>query len=99
MSCTPQPPLVIPESTPSMIEIYQRHAFPSATGLGSEERRNSPLATHHVPKTETPLLTNAVIHMYVYPHVSTSDGIRIPGYWTSFQLYELADFLIDRARD
>ena len=39
--------------------------------------------SQHFPK----FLRNLTLHMYVYPHLATSDQVPIPGYWTVFQLY------------
>ncbi len=35
-----------------------------------------------------PTLPNPTLFMYVYPHLSSSEGVPVPGYTTKFKMYE-----------
>ena len=71
-----------------MIEIYQRHAMPHSATIKDQQRREDLVSGVKRTPTTTHRTRNPVIHMYVFPHRSKADGFWIPGYWTSFQLYE-----------
>ena len=79
---------------PTTLEIYSNHMHKvdssAVEGIyfykeailnefSSEPRKES----QDFPK----FLRNPTLHMYVYPHLATSDQVPIPGYWTVFQLY------------
>ena len=79
---------------PTTLEIYSNHMHrvDSLTvediHFDKETIRNGPSLelreeSQHFPK----FLRNPTLHMYVYPHLVTSDQVPIPGYWTVFQLY------------
>jgi len=87
-ACTTQTPLHIPESSPTMIEIYQRHAISTTPSRRDKNRGEGTLNGVDVPAPEAREIRNPVIHIYVFPHVSASDGLRLPGFWTSFGLYD-----------
>lgn len=74
-----------------MIEIYGRHALPTSMRPRSEKRGDDIASGELVISSETPLLMHPVLHMYVFPHLSKTDGVHIPGYWTSIELYERLD--------
>lgn len=90
-ACTTQTPLHIPESSPTMIEIYQRHAIATTPSRRDKNRGEGTLSGVEALATEVREIQNPVIHMYVFPHVSASDGLRLPGFWTSFGLYDRID--------
>ena len=71
-----------------MIEIYQRHALPTAQHGRGRIQENEILENMHVPIAESTPVGNPIIHVYVFPHVSTADGLRVPGYWTSLRLFD-----------
>lgn len=74
-----------------MIEIYQRHAVPTVTPLNGAQQLAKGASSRGLPSSESKDANNPVIHMYVYPHRSKADDLQIPGYWTSFPLYERFD--------
>lgn len=41
-----------------------------------------------------PRLPNPTLVMYVYPHLSTSSGLPVPGYSTAFPLYERPEYAL-----
>ncbi len=71
-----------------MIEIYQRHAISTTPARHEENQVGEMLNRLDASAAEIGVIRNPVIHMYVFPHLSASDGLRIPGFWTSFGLYD-----------
>lgn len=71
-----------------MIEIYQRHALPVSTYPERTEELGELDTTQKKHEQAQLRPRNPVIHMYVYPHTSKVDGVRIPGYWTAIELDE-----------
>ena len=41
-----------------------------------------------------PTLKNPFLVMYVYPNLDAEDGTPIPGYWTTFPMYEQIEFAL-----
>lgn len=74
-----------------MIEIYQRHTIPTAPPGLEQVRDGEAVGEAHAPKAESTPLYVPVIHVYVFPRVPSADGLRVPGYWTSFRLYEQSE--------
>lgn len=74
-----------------MIEIYGRHALPASIHPRREQHRDDIADGETVIPSETRSLRHPVLHMYVFPHQSKTDGVHIPGYWTSIELYERLD--------
>lgn len=71
-----------------MLEIYQRHALPTAEPRRSQPRERNVVDDQHATTAESIPGRNPIIHVYVFPHHSTTDGLSVPGYWTSFRLDE-----------
>ena len=71
-----------------MLEIYQRHALATAEPRRSQPRVRNGVDDPHATTAESIPRRDPIIHVYVFPHVSTKDGLNVPGYWTSFRLYE-----------
>lgn len=71
-----------------MIEIYQRHALQTSPLGLNQAKVVETVDESHAPKAQSTPIRNPVIHVYVYPHISSLDGLRVPGYWTSFRLEE-----------
>ena len=69
-----------------MIEIYQRHALQTSPSGPNQVKVVDTVDAAYVPKAESTPIRSPVIHVYVYPHISGLDGLRVPGYWTSFRL-------------
>ena len=93
-ACALQEPPVLQREGPTTLEIYANHMH--RTGPVSvkdvdvhrdvrlNERSSEP---REELQTFPSLLRNPTPHMYVFPHLATSDQVPIPGYWTVFQLY------------
>lgn len=82
-----------------MIEIYQRHALPVSTYPERTEELNELDTTQNKHEKAQLSPRNPLIHVYVYPHTSTVVGVRIPGYWTAFQLDGLDELSTIRRND
>ena len=74
-----------------MIEIYGRHALPTTADPRREQHRDDIVGGESVMPSETLSLRLPLLHMYVFPRRSKTDGVHIPGYWTSITLYEHID--------
>ena len=62
--------------------------------LSSEETSEySQTIKNEVEKT-FPTLKNPFLVMYVFPRLNTEDGTPIPGYWTTFPLYDKVEFAL-----
>jgi conjugative transfer region lipoprotein (TIGR03751 family) len=95
---------LLPQGGPTMLEIYQQHfermETESAQGGARERLRLRPLASEEsdlagytrAADTEGQSLfrhlPNPTLVMYVFPHLSTEEGHPVPGYATSFPMYE-----------
>lgn len=71
-----------------MIEIYERHAISTAPRDGRPVQDGDAAGDVRTPIVESKPTQHPVIHVYVFPHVSRSDGLSVPGYWTSLRLAE-----------
>lgn len=89
--CASQAVIGIPKTSPTMTEIYQRHALPTSSAIPRQDQEVEMVEHDSATHRESNFVRNPVIHMYVFPHMSHSDGLRIPGYWTSFSLYKTDD--------
>jgi conjugative transfer region lipoprotein (TIGR03751 family) len=84
----------IPNNEPTMAEIYetamqQSHQY-SLEQVRSQVKNNNTCCVSSDTDTANtfPTLPNPQLIMYVYPHFSTQDEAPIPGYTTTFNLYE-----------
>lgn len=96
---------ILPQEGPTMQEIYQGHFGKGpAPGrkhqgeLGSVSDSGSPLAGYtREADTEIqamfPRLANPPLVMYVFPHLN-GNGRPVPGYATSFTLYEKTEYAL-----
>lgn len=79
---------------PTTLEIYSNHMH-KVESLPVEDIRfdketilnEAFLELREESRRYPRFLKNPTLHMYVYPHLATSDQVPIPGYWTVFQLY------------
>ena len=93
---------VLPESGPTMIEIYEDHMGGAGASALVEARAalRRPLAeagiddTAYTRTAENEIealfvrLPNPDLVMYVFPHLATEEGLPVPGYTTVFPMYE-----------
>ena len=101
---------LLPQNGPTMLEIYQQHfeRMETATAKGAARARLPlrPLAPEEgdlagytrMADTEAqslfPRLPNPTLVMYVFPHLSTEEGHPVPGYATSFPMYERPQYAL-----
>jgi len=100
---------VFPQDAPTMRETYDRHfealrgggsPLPDRSGLerGLEDGKAAlagyTLAAHREIDALFPRLPNPTLVMYVYPHLAGADGVGVPGYATSFPLYERVHYAL-----
>jgi conjugative transfer region lipoprotein (TIGR03751 family) len=101
---------LLPQGGPTMLEIYQQHfeRMQTETAKGGPRTRLPlrPLAPEdgdlagytRTADTEVqslfPRLPNPTLVMYVFPHLSTEEGHPVPGYATSFPMYERAQYVL-----
>ena len=82
-----------------MIEIYRRHTLPESMSIRDQQRHDDGISGVTAIPAASHRTRNPVIHMYVFPHRSKADGLWIPGYWTSFELYERVEAGSDKSED
>ena len=77
---------ILPDESPSMIEIFERHQPIQAIAESSIDRAQ---AMESVYRGKDHLgARNPVIHTFVFSYLSAPDGFQVPGYWTSLMLYD-----------
>jgi len=93
---------ILPETGPTLLDIYEDHMGGAGQGALLEARRalRRPLADEAIdPKAYTRSaenelhalfvrLPNPDLLMYVFPHLATADAVPVPGYSTVFPMYE-----------
>lgn len=89
------------QDEPTMEEIYEAHfvnlAYDEKDFVFLHDRADSSHLSESVVETikqTFPTLKNPFLVMYVYPHLDAEDGTPIPGYWTTFPMYEQIEFAL-----
>lgn len=85
----------------TMQEIYESHfvnleydEHKYVFMRGHEDSSESSQQIRNNIKQTFPTLKNPFLVMYVFPHLNTEDGTPIPGYWTTFPLYDKVEFAL-----
>ena len=85
----------------TMQEIYDAHfenlAYDESEFVFLHDREDTSKLSDAIVEqvVETfPTLKNPFLVMYVYPHLDPEDGTPIPGYWTTFPMYEQIEFAL-----
>lgn len=85
----------------TMQEIYESHfvnlEYDESKYVfmrGHEDSSESSKEIKNNLKKTFPTLKNPFLVMYVFPHLHTEDGTPIPGYWTTFPLYDKVEFAL-----
>ena len=85
----------------TMQEIYESHfvnlEYDESKYVfmrGHEDRSESAQRIKNQVKQTFPTLKNPFLVMYVFPHLNAEDGTPIPGYWTTFPLYDKVEFAL-----
>lgn len=101
---------LLPQDGPTMEEVYRNHiqkgqgdSDGKGNHIGIKERvmRSGDIdldgytrsANNEIQAT-FPRLPNPTLVMYVYPHISTSSQLPVPGYSTAFPLYERPQYAL-----
>lgn len=89
------------QDSPTMEEIYEAHfvdlTYDEQDFVFLHDREDSSLFSEvFIQNIEHtfPTLKNPFLVMYVYPHLEPEDGTPIPGYWTTFPMYEQIEFAL-----
>jgi conjugative transfer region lipoprotein (TIGR03751 family) len=107
--CASTKEAVLPQDGPSMQAIYEAHlealsaegtpSLRQALGtrpLGNGDGDLAGYARSAETELEThfPRLPNPTLVMYVFPHLSGSERVPVPGYATTFPLYERVEYAL-----
>jgi len=92
-------PNVVPDTGPSTLEVYKSHmngtsSQPKMYRQLLNDRRDLAKYTRDVSNEinlKFPKLPNPELVMYIFPHM-TSKGRPVPGYSTSFMMYEKDEY-------
>ena len=100
---------VLPQDGPSMKAIYDAHvdalgaADPLAVrrALNGRPVRDGAIdlagyarTAHTELETRFPRLPNPTLVMYVFPHLAGTERVPVPGYATTFPLYERVEYAL-----
>jgi len=107
--CASTKETVLPQDGPSMKAIYDAHlaemaardpqAFRGEFGsrpLVSDAARLEGYTRDAYNEIETtfPRLPNPTLVMYVFPHLATEERVPVPGYATTFPMYERVEYAL-----
>lgn len=100
---------VLPQDGPSMKAIYDTHfegmgaddPYVLRRELGTRPLGDDDIdlagysrTAHTELKTIFPRLPNPTLVMYVFPHLAGSERVPVPGYATTFTLYERVEYAL-----
>lgn len=99
---------LLPQSGPTMEEVYKQQVLEDEAverQLNSDQRPRRELErseelhgytreAHTELQSMFPQLPNPTLVMFVYPHLSTESRLPVPGYSTSFQMYERTEYAL-----
>ena len=71
-----------------MIEIYQRHSMSTLVPARDDSELVERVHDSARSTFDDSAGVRPIIHVYIYPRTSTADDVRMPGYWTMFELEE-----------
>ena len=107
--CASTKEAVLPQDGPSMKAIYDNHlqalgardpqalrgeldGRPLASGTPSLEGYTR--EAYNELETTFPRLPNPTLVMYVFPHLASDERVPVPGYVTSFPMYERVEYAL-----
>jgi len=100
---------VLPRDGKSMKEIYEEHvqemglddprvarAELGARGIGTLDRalEGYTRQAHDELDTTFPRLPNPTLMLYVFPHLAGAERVPVPGYVTTFPMYERVEYAL-----
>jgi conjugative transfer region lipoprotein (TIGR03751 family) len=107
--CASTKEAVLPQNGPSMKTIYKHHFQEMGTQdpyavrhkLGDRTIDTGTNALHGYTRevnneidTIFPRLPNPTLVMYVFPHLAGEEGVPVPGYATTFPMYERVEYAL-----
>ena len=107
--CASTKEAVLPQDGPSMKAIYDAHLEEMAARdpkVLRGELGSRPLASSDMPlegytrdayneiETTFPRLPNPTLVMFVFPHLATEERVPVPGYVTTFRMYERVEYAL-----
>ena len=105
--CASTKEAVLPQDGPSMKAIYDAHLEAMGARdpqVVRGELGGRPLSSGDLPlegymrdayneiETTFPRLPNPTLVMYVFPHLATEERVPVPGYATTFPMYERVEY-------
>ena len=107
--CASTKETVLPQDGPSMKAIYDAHleemaardpqAFRGELGSrplvsGAAQLEGYTRDAYNEIETTFPRLPNPTLVMYVFPHLATEERVPVPGYATTFPMYERVEYAL-----
>ena len=107
--CASTKEAVLPQDGPSMQAIYNAHLEEMAARdpqalraeLGTRPLKSGDVSLegytrdmHNEIETIFPHLPNPTLVMYVFPHLATEERVPVPGYATTFPMYERVEYAL-----
>ena len=99
--CMASKPFTQSETSMTMQQIYDAHFVNLKYDVNefvftrsSEDTSASAQAIKDQVRQTFPTLKNPFLVMYVFPSLNTEDSTPIPGYWTTFPLYDTVEFAL-----
>lgn len=107
--CASNKDAVLPQDGPSMKTIYEQHMRESGANdpmavreaLGNRPIIDGDGALHSYTRdaqneidTTFPRLPNPSLVMYVFPHLAGNEQVPVPGYVTTFSMYERVEYAL-----
>ena len=107
--CASTKEAVLPQDGPSMQAIYDAHLEEMAARdplilraeLGTRPLKSGDTSlegytrdAHNEIETIFPRLPNPTLVMYVFPHLATEERVPVPGYVTTFPMYERVEYAL-----
>jgi len=107
--CASTKEAVLPQDGPAMKTIYEKHFQEMGArdpqvirqelngrtiGTGVAALHGYTREAHNEIDTIFPRLPNPTLVMYVYPHLAGEEGVPVPGYATTFPMYERVEYAL-----
>ena len=107
--CASTKEAVLPQDGPSMKTIYEQHFNEMGTqdpqairqelngrtiSTGTDALHSYTREAHNEIDTIFPRLPNPTLVMYVFPHLAGGEGVPVPGYATTFPMYERVEYAL-----
>ncbi len=109
IGCASTKDTVLPHQGPTMKAIYEAHfetlgaehvlvlrreLAGRALSEGALDLEGYSRTAHNELNTRFPRLPNPTLVMYIYPHLAGTERVPVPGYATTFPLYERVEYAL-----